>query len=148
MQPDDNKMMLVCHLLLVNLQALFPASVWVGPKLQEHAASFVTFVSKHCCAGKWEIGGLIFHALCFIHSVKKGASNCTRRDTHTHTHTYIYIYIATPRNSGPKKAICLCQTQGVRHSFCPKTIFSVVSTLFKESIYGMTQNWPFRDFFP
>ena len=42
MQPDDSKMMLVCHQLLVNLRAQFPASVWSG--------------LGHCCTGKCELG--------------------------------------------------------------------------------------------
>ena len=58
----------------------------------------------------------------------------------------IYIYIwRRPGILGQKKAIFMPNAGGT--PFLVGKIRAPISTLFKESMYGMTQNWPFGGFF-
>ena len=88
MQPDDSRIILVCHLLLVNLWAPCPTSVWwvwSGIKLREQAASFVSLAVGHAPASEnW--GPHIARSLLHAFSSKGGLKS------HSPEWMYIYIY--------------------------------------------------------
>ena len=80
MQPDDSKIRLVCHLLLVNLWLCIQhlsgdSGLGLSFGSRQPHSSLLSLVMHR----QVRIGGLISHALCFMHFTQEGASNCTCR---------------------------------------------------------------------